>query len=240
MKNLKNADLIVSISESTKNDIIKFIPNINKSKINVLYPIVDERYRPLLNLSRRKETINKFNLNRPYLLSIGDSTVKRKNIRQLIIGYKKAVDLGYIFDLVLVGIFNDRELRILINEYKMTDKVHIFGYTHENDMVLLHQCAKYCIVPSLYEGFSYPVVQSIKCCVPVIISNNSCFNEVAGKAGIYIESPFDSLKITEALMKSNNEDLYLMLTEICKRQREKFNTDILINSYFNMYRDLIN
>jgi glycosyltransferase involved in cell wall biosynthesis len=104
----------------------------------------------------------------------------------------------------------------------------------------LHQCAKYCIVPSLYEGFSYPVVQSIKCSVPVIISNNSCLNEVAGTAGIYIESPFDSLKISESLMKSNNEELYLMLTENCKGQREKFNTDMLINGYFNMYRDLIN
>jgi len=240
IKNIKKADLVVPISENTKKDIINFVPSINKSKISVQYPIVDDSYMPIPDLNRSKEIINKFNFHHPFLLSIGDSTVKRRNIIQLIIGYKRAVDLGYNLDLVLVGTINDKEIKDLTNEYGLENKVRILGYTDEDDLVLLHQCAKYCIVPSLYEGFSYPVVQSVKCGVPVIISNNSCFHEVAGKAGLYIERPFNNRKITETLMRSNDEKLYLTLKENCKVQREKFNTDILIAGYFNMYRDLIN
>jgi glycosyltransferase involved in cell wall biosynthesis len=237
IRNLINADFITAISENTKKDILKFVPSISKNKIDVIYPIINENYKELSDLTQKEKLAKKYSLYKPYILSVGDSSVKRRNIGQLISGYKRAVDLGYNLDLVLVGITKDKN-KIIKNG--IHNRIHIMSYIHENDLVLLHQCAKYCIVPSLYEGFSYPAVQSMKCDVPVIISNNSCFSEVVGSAGIYIQTPFDDLKITEALIKSKNEEVYHKLVRNCKKESEKFDTDMLITNYYNFYKKVSN
>jgi len=238
-RNLASADLVLAISENTKRDILRFAPGIMSDNIRVLFPIIDDKYLPLKDLSKKKEFMKKHNLYGPYLLSIGDSTVKRRNIEQLIKGFNMALEVGYTANLVLVGITDGDNVKALIDKYNIAKHVRLIGYFPEEELILLHQCAKYCIVPSLYEGFSYPVAQSIKCGIPVIISNNSCLGEVAGKAGIYIEKPFDSEKIKEVLLMSENEELYIELTEYCKKQSEEFNSNKLVTGYFNMYHTMV-
>ena len=41
------------------------------------------------------------------------------------------------------------------------------------------------VYPSEYEGFGIPILEAFSCKCPVILSNSSCFPEVAGAAAKY-------------------------------------------------------
>ena len=48
-KAIRKADVIVSISENTKKDILRFLPDIDPDKIRVIYNGVSDDYRPMSN-----------------------------------------------------------------------------------------------------------------------------------------------------------------------------------------------
>src|SRR3989344_7204424 len=60
----EKADLIVAISQSTKNDLIKLYPNINPDKVAVVYLVVSETFFKVPNVSGASEQ-------RPYVLYVG-------------------------------------------------------------------------------------------------------------------------------------------------------------------------
>jgi glycosyltransferase involved in cell wall biosynthesis len=63
----------------------------------------------------------------------------------------------------------------------------------ESDLALLIKGASLAVVPSLYEGFSLPMVEAMACGVPAIASRTSCLPEISGNALAY----FDPLSIEE-------------------------------------------
>jgi glycosyltransferase involved in cell wall biosynthesis len=63
----------------------------------------------------------------------------------------------------------------------------------EADLALLIRGASLAVVPSLYEGFSLPMVESMACGVPTIASQTSCLPEISGNALAY----FDPLAVED-------------------------------------------
>ena len=63
----------------------------------------------------------------------------------------------------------------------------------DSDLALLIKGASLAVVPSLYEGFSLPMVESMACGVPTIASNTSCLPEISGNALAY----FDPLSVED-------------------------------------------
>ena len=74
------------------------------------------------------------------------------------------------------------------------------------------------VIPSLYEGFCLPMVESMACGVPTIASNNSCLPEVSDGVLRY----FDPLQIEEmvACMQRALEDDALR-AELSRRGKER-------------------
>jgi mannosyltransferase len=53
----------------------------------------------------------------------------------------------------------------------------------------LYNMAFALIYPSFYEGFGIPLLEAMKAGVPFLALNNSAIPEVAGNAGLLLESP---------------------------------------------------
>ena len=55
----------------------------------------------------------------------------------------------------------------------------------EPTMERLYRDALAFVFPSFYEGFGMPILEAWNCGCPVLLSDASCFPEIAGDAGLY-------------------------------------------------------
>ena len=190
----ESADLILSVSEHTKKDIVN-IYGIPEDKIKVTY----QSYRASKPVHKEDaDTYLKAQKLTPqkYILFVGNIEPK-KNIKQLIqaMAYVKK---GY--KLAVVGRkawMHESQLKGLNNFLKKEDYVFL-DYVPEYELGMLYQNATCLVMPSLYEGFGLPVLEAMQHDCPVICSNRSSLPEVAGDAAIYID-PYQFGEIRDAI-----------------------------------------
>jgi glycosyltransferase involved in cell wall biosynthesis len=105
--------------------------------------------------------------------------------------------------LVLAGLEFEKvagaaEIHQTIRELALQDNVVITGYVPDHHMPGLYAQAKLLVMPSLYEGFGFPILESMAAGTPVVASNTSSLPEVAGDAAILV-SPTDENALAEAI-----------------------------------------
>ena len=225
----EQADKIIAISNSTKNDLISLF-GIDPEKIVVIYlasSLNDDI--PCFN-----DTISPG----PYMLHVG----KRggyKNFRKLLQAFSQSNVLRNNFHLICFGSdpFDDIEKKEL-------DVLGISKLVHQisgNDCLLAtyYRYATAFICPSLYEGFGIPLLEAMSLSCPVVCSNTSSIPEVVGDAGIYFD-PENISSIQSALEDTLfNESL---LSDLKKRglQRESiFSWDKCASETVAVYQSLL-
>ncbi len=194
-KSLKSADSIITMSEATKQSIIEKF-GINENRINVIYEGVSKSFRPY-QPEELKSILNKYGLNKPYLLSVG-TLEPRKNYPVLLRAFKR---LKTDWDLVIVGKkgWKFQNILLTIKDLKLADRVKILGYVEDAELPFFYNGAEIFIFPSIYEGFGLPILEALACGTPVICSNSSSLPEVGGDAVIY----FDLNSVEELVVKVN-------------------------------------
>jgi len=194
-RSVRRADHVLADSQATKDDLIALY-NTPAEKITVLLSGVDARFkRTETPAIRAKYQIP----DRPYMLSVG-TVQPRKNYIRLITALATLRAAGHDVGLVIVGGKGWLEDPIYeaIRSTGMTDFVHMTGFADDADLPALYSQALITALPSLYEGFGIPVLESMACGTPVLTSNVSSLPEVAGDAAIMV-APSDQDAITEAL-----------------------------------------
>lgn len=187
---IKNANKIITISNSSKNDLLKYY-GLNEKKVKVIYPGYDkERFKLSLSAIKSQEIAIKYKLPQSYVLFVG-TLQPRKNLITLIKALEKlksTKDKYSNLELVIIGKkgwIYDKILKEIDNA-KIKNQIKMIGFVADQDLPYLYQKASCFILPSLYEGFGLPVLEAMSVGVPVVVSNSSSLPEVAGKAGIYI------------------------------------------------------
>jgi glycosyltransferase involved in cell wall biosynthesis len=79
------------------------------------------------------------------------------------------------------------------------DALVLTGAVSEAVLVNLYRGASMLLYPSLYEGFGLPVLEAMRCGIPVIAANCASVPEILGDAGISIEDPLDVGAWTSAI-----------------------------------------
>ena len=193
-KSIKQADIIIVPSESTKKDLIEF-DNTTKKKIKVI------KLGNFFKKTKIKKNNNHFsNLYKPYLLFVG-SVSPRKNLENFICSFSKLPDyLQNNYNVVIIGNLNYRKnnLKSLIREKKIEKSVFFMGKTPDKDLKFFYKNAEYLIFPSIREGFGLPIVEAQSFGTPVIASGTSSLPEVAGKQSIYF-NPYSITNMTKVL-----------------------------------------
>ncbi|MBC8100385.1 MAG: glycosyltransferase family 4 protein, partial [Armatimonadetes bacterium] len=78
--------------------------------------------------------------------------------------------------------------------------VQLTGYMDDGDKAALYGGALALVFPSLYEGFGFPVLEAMRCGIPVIASNTSSLPELVGDAGLLVD-PLDVDAIAAAMRR---------------------------------------
>lgn len=186
----KRADFIITISEFSKNEIVKYM-GVSPQKIYVVPCGVDlDKYRSDISSEDVAHVMRKYGIEDNYFLYLG-TLEPRKNIPFLLKAYCKLYkELGEKTPyLVLAGnkAWGYHEILELIKKNHIEKMVIFTGYIDEVDKPALLRGAICFLFPSLYEGFGIPPLEAMACGTPVIVSNRSSLPEVVGKAGILID-----------------------------------------------------
>ncbi len=190
----KNADKIITVSNSTKNDLIDIL-KINENKIDVVYVCNSNISLDNLALIDIKNIQNKYNIHNdtPFIFFL--STIEpRKNLDTAIKAfnlYKKRFNdnLKFIVSGGLGWKYN-KTLK-LINKSIYKKDIILTGYISEKEKAYFMKNCKAFVFPTLYEGFGLPILEAMHYHALIISSNNSSIPEVGGDAILYLNNVYD-------------------------------------------------
>ena len=103
--------------------------------------------------------------------------------------------------LVLAGRPDGKNKRFAssLETYKYRDDIVLTGHVEEEELAKAIGAAYALVSPSLWEGFALPVLEAMRCDIPVITSDNSAMQEIAEDAALYV-NPADNTDIADKMM----------------------------------------
>ena len=241
----QNATLVLTISESSRRDIVKYL-GIPEARVRVTYLAADARYSP------RRDVVDKAALRQhhpdlppEYVLYLGGFDA-RKNIEMLLQVYTWAQDtIGSEYPLVIAGKLPERHTnffhdpRVIAKALEVEDVVRCIGPVAEEDKPALYRGATAFLYPTRYEGFGLPALEALACGVPVVGSNASSVPEIVGAAGMLVD-PDDARSMAGALIAVVTDyELHEKLSDAAVEQASKFSWGKCARETLQTYRDAL-
>lgn len=199
---LQWTDLVLTISESSKKDIIEYL-QVEPKKIHVI-PLASRYHANYLSeqLIEKLEKQAKYDFSKPYLLFV--STIEpRKNITTIIKAFNWLKEKYQIeHQLILIGRkgWNYEPIFTAIATSPWQREIHHLDYLSNELVALFYAKADVFVYPSHYEGFGLPVLEAMTLGTPVVTAKTSSLPEVTGDAAILID-PNDFVQLAEAILK---------------------------------------
>jgi glycosyltransferase involved in cell wall biosynthesis len=185
---LKHADYLISVSETTKKELITHA-GVSPHRIYVVTHGVDKKFRKKENVQEIRDQLKqKYNLIRPYILYVGAIGI-HKNIMGILSAYQKLFH-KVSHDLVMAGPPGSAsdDAKRFVDDFGLSENVHFLGHVHETDLLSnIYNGADLFVFPSFYEGWTSPPLEAMACGTPVITSNCSSLPETVGNAAILID-----------------------------------------------------
>jgi len=228
---LSKAGLILAISNSTKNDLIK-IYNIPSEKIEVVY--LAASIHKAMSLE-----IEKLTLPEKYVLFVGNRDFY-KNFNNFIQAVSPLLNEHKELFLIAAGggEFTKDETKYF-QSMQIENKI-LYKNADDASLATLYSNALAFIFPTLYEGFGIPALEAMNCDCPVIMSNTSSLPEVGGDAAVY----FDPTNMDDMTKKIKsvvfNDGLREELINKAAIQRNKFSFEKTAKYTFEVYKRFLN
>lgn len=205
-QSMKRADRIVTDSEFSKAEIIRYYPQFAE-KIRVVPCGVDRnRFHPERDPAKIRAVRKKHGIGDAYFLYLG-TLEPRKNLVNLIEAYAAyARNFDAPAQLVLAGgkgwLYDAIFARV--TELGLADKVIFTQYIEESDLCALMSGALAFTFPSLYEGFGMPPLEAMACGTPVLVSDAASLPEVTGESAVIVKAE-DIASITAGLARLHED-----------------------------------
>jgi glycosyltransferase involved in cell wall biosynthesis len=236
LPSLRQANLIIAVSDSTKQDAHELV-DIPLSHIQTVYTCIDEKF------SREDDDRNiqtfrtKKGLDEGYILYLG-TLEPRKNIPALLTAYQRLRQQHHRTEkLVLAGgkgwLYD--EIFAQVQQLGLENNVLFPGFVPDEEQVRWYQAASVFAYPSLYEGFGIPVAEALVCGTPTVTSTASSLPEAAADIALCVQ-PDDITALTDALYRALTDQTYRaycrgMATSVAQR----FSTQAMVNGTIAAY-----
>jgi glycosyltransferase involved in cell wall biosynthesis len=180
----KRAQKILTDSECSKKDLLE-IYDLPSEKVSVVYLGYDRREfnSSLPDSQEQRSLLQRLDVRGPYIVHHGMVQL-RKNLLKLIEAYKLLLNRfpTFEFQLVLAGNFGfgSEQIRQAAGPLVSANRLIFSGPLSDRELPLLVKGASLSVIPSLYEGFCLPMIESMASGVATIAANASCLPEVSG------------------------------------------------------------
>lgn len=229
LQSLKRADLLLAISESSRQEGIRYLDFPTEKIINIS-SAVDEQFQPQeVNALELNNVKLRYGLVRPFVMYTGGIDL-RKNIEGLIQAFAHLdKEFRRQYQLVIVCSVKPPEKERLLKlgrQFGLEDnEVIMTGFVPDDDLPKLYQACSLFVFPSWHEGFGLPALEAMTLGVPTIASNTSSLPEVLGNE----DALFDPHSVTAIAQKIqgilSDENLALSLVKKGLEQAKKFSWD---------------
>lgn len=242
------ADRVVTVSEHSKQDLVRFL-GIDEARVTVTYQSVqlpeDLLARADEDVAREIEGV--FGLDwRNYFIFFG-AIEPKKNLARVIEAYLAS---GVTAPLVIIGgnaWLDKNETQMLYEDLveisalrdgliRRADRIRLYDYLPFRLLTSLIRGARATLLPSLYEGFGLPVLESMLLRTPVLASTAGSLPEIAGDAAMLVD-PYDTQAIRKAIVALDADaDLRGELSQRGVRQAARFSPENYQARLAELYR----
>lgn len=242
LRNLaKTADHFVTVSETSKSDIIEilgvdesFVTNTYQS-VRIPETLLEE---PLDQVQINLDAMNVGADLGPggFYLFVG-AIEPKKNLKRVVEAYLQS---GCKLPFIVVGrkAWQFKEVMSLIER---SNDIFYLDYLPFNQVITLIRAARGVFFPSLYEGFGLPVLEAFICGAPVVTADASSTREIAGDAAMLVD-PYDIRQIRDAfrtLEETDNDQMRFEMTERGRAQAARFTEDVIADNLDAMYHKVM-
>ena len=209
------ADIITVISENTKTELV-YYTGCNPEKVRVIGNYLDSTYKPYPFIFQKQK---------PRILFIG--TALNKNLDRLILAIE-----GMPVFLDLVGDLSEEQRHQL--ECQQTEFSQSAELSQTEMMEKYINCDLLAF-PSVYEGFGLPIIEAQAIGRPVVTSNISPMNDVAGLGACFVD-PYDVESIRGGLKQVIDNDEYRnSLLALGTTNVQRYELEKVANDYLEIY-----
>ncbi|BAY96337.1 group 1 glycosyl transferase [Tolypothrix tenuis PCC 7101] len=228
------ADLIIAISEYSRQRFLEIFPNFPIERTRVVY--LGSRFtdtdseKPIASLEPHN-----------FWLSVG-TLEPRKNLRRTLRAYKQYLDLhSDSKPLVLAGGqgWLEEDLEQFINHLELSKHIIRLGYVDDPTLKWLYKNCWAFIYPSIYEGFGLPVLEAISLGTAVLTSDTTSLPEVGGNAVLYVD-PSSEADILAGFIKLDDDKFREILKTNSQTQASKFSWRKAAKEVMQAYTDVLN
>lgn len=218
----RKARHILTVSNFSKQDIVEKY-GVSNNKISVVYNGISDEFR-VLSAEEIQATREEFSKTKPYFLFVG-SLHPRKNVQRLVQAFSAFSLNNSDIDLVIVGNAMWRQKEFQLNT-ETKERIHFLGHLSTIELSRVTGAAFALSYVPYFEGFGIPLVEAMRCGVPIISADKSCLPEIAGDAAIYCD-PFSVNDITEKMKKLTGDPvLHSSLSEKARERSSQFSWDL--------------
>lgn len=220
----RNADKIIAVSESTKQDLIELY-GIAPEKIKVIYSGLSAKSRRIALPQEQAYVSKKYQLPENYILYLG-TLEPRKNIVSLLRAFDKLKSSGPLKDsdlkLVIAGakgwLYDD--IFLSAQRFGSRRDIVFTGFVEDRHKPMLYRMAKLFVYPSFYEGFGFPPLEAMAQGTPVVTSNISSIPEAVENAAVTV-NPANSDELCEAMRQALCDGKLASLLSAAGRNRSQ-------------------
>ncbi len=233
----RSSAAIIVDSEFTKRELLDMF-HVNETQVHVIHLGVSSIYSAKYSEKSIQEFRNKYHLTKPTILYTG-SLKPHKNVEVLIRAFahmKQRSDLQLAFS--GESITRTNNLWKLIKENNNTKDVVEIGQISQRELALAYRAASVVVLPSLYEGFGFSVLEAMASGIPAIGARAGSIPEMMGDGGILFD-PHSDEDLTSAIENVLNDTEYRS-TVIQKGYKnvERFSWDKCAKKTFQIYMDV--
>jgi glycosyltransferase involved in cell wall biosynthesis len=200
---LRSAAGVICVSEFTKQELLAFYA-VDPAKLHVVYHGIDHtRFKPGVALD--SDWARSVGLSRDYLLHVG-TVSERKNIPLLLRALASLKARGRLgnLQLLLAGpelsvLSGASDIRQAVQKLGLGEVVVFAGQVPDQHLPGLYAQARLLLMPSFYEGFGLPVLESMASGTPLVASDAASLPEIAGGAAVLAPPDDDAAWATAIL-----------------------------------------
>lgn len=232
----RNSDLLVTVSEKTKESLINHF-NIGENKIRVVYQSCHQSFFRKVSDEEKDAIRLKYNLPQDFVLSVG-TIEKRKNLLSVLAALKHTnIDIP----IVIIGQptkYLDSLIHY-ISKYNLKRQVIVMHSVDHLELPAIYQLCKLFVYVSKVEGFGIPVVEAMASRVPVLTSKDTAMEEAGGAGAHYVDA--HSIEAISEGMKTILQDSDLRSNMIANQEIEllRYNQKKIISNLYEVYEELL-
>ena len=205
---VRRSALVLTVSEASRNDILRFFPWADPDKVLVVPNAIDAELLEDPGEEERERVRERYQIRGRYVLFAGN-VKPHKNLDRLIEAFALLKEVPGHEDLKLLIIGDDvsryGSLRRTVEGAGVRQDVRFFGFVPHRTLAALYRMASVFAFPSLYEGFGLPPLEAMACGVPVVTSRISSLPEVVGDAALLVD-PYRVEDIATGLRRALDDE----------------------------------